>query len=80
LIQVQLFRFGRLHAESHAETAKGADQAVDRLITEVLQGKHGTGEFEIDAVHVSEAGTSLGLHYASGQFLYPTPPRIPKPA
>jgi hypothetical protein len=80
MIHVQLYKFGRLYRETKADTAKDADRSIDLLITEILHGKHGTGEFEIDADHVSDIGGSMGRHFASGQFFYPTPKRVAKPA
>jgi hypothetical protein len=79
-IRIYLFLYGRVRVESEARTARAADQAIDRLITEVLGGRHGTGEFSIDADFVNEFGAAIGHHYSSGTFRHPAPPRVLKPA
>lgn len=77
MIKIWLFRYGRLCAEDQAETEKAADRAIDRLITDVLAGRHGNGEFHIDAEHVNDVGGFVARHFACG-FVHPAP-KVTKP-
>jgi hypothetical protein len=72
MIHVQLYWHGRLCRESRAETAKLADRAIDQLITDVLQGRLGNGEFEIAADQVDAIDTAIGSHFAC-RFVHPAP-------
>jgi hypothetical protein len=78
MIKIFLYRYGRLCAEDQAETEKAADQALDRMITAVLQGKHGKGEFHLDAKHVDDLGVFERRHF-SCVFVHPAP-NVKKPA
>jgi hypothetical protein len=77
MIKIFLYRYGRLCAEDQAATEKGADQALDRMITAVLQGRHGNGEFHLDAEHVNDIGAFQQRHFAC-RFVHPAP-KVLKP-
>jgi hypothetical protein len=78
MINILLFRYGQLCAEDRAETEKAADRALDRLITAVLQGKHGNGEFYLVAKYVDDIGAKERWHFTC-RCVHPAPPRV-KPA
>jgi hypothetical protein len=77
MIKIWLFRYGRVCAEDQAETEKGADRAIDCLITDVLAGRHGNGEFHLDAERVNDIGGFVARHFTC-EFVRPAP-KVKKP-
>jgi hypothetical protein len=74
MIHVQLYKFGQIYRESRVETVRLAERTIDQLITDVLQGRFGTGEFELAADLIDDFDTAISTHFAC-RFVHPAPSR-----
>jgi hypothetical protein len=78
MIQIQLWKRDVLLTEEKVPDQRAAERAVDRLINDVLHGRHGKGRFKIEADRVNELGLFMGKLLEQPFFDYPPPTSWPR--